>query len=54
MDTSLASNTLTSALNVQRLAEQKRRIRALKRVLVAKAEVRRLKALVGHRRVAKV
>jgi hypothetical protein len=33
------------------LLEQKRQIRALKRVLIAKAEVRRLKSLVGHRRV---
>ena len=33
------------------LLAQKRQIRALKRVLIAKAEVRRLKSLLGRRRV---
>ena len=33
------------------LLAQKQQIRALKRVLIAKAEVRRLKSLVGRRRV---
>jgi hypothetical protein len=34
------------------LLEKKRQIRALKRVLIAKAEVRRLKSLVGRRRIS--
>jgi hypothetical protein len=34
------------------LMAQKRQIRALKRVLIAKAEVRRLKSLVGRRRIS--
>lgn len=33
------------------LQAQKRQIRALKRVLIAKAEVRRLKSLIGRHRV---
>ncbi len=34
-----------------RMLEKKRQVRALKRVLAAKAEVRRLRSLMGRRRV---
>jgi hypothetical protein len=40
-----------SSATADRLDTQKRRVRALKRVLIAKAEVRRLKALVGRKRL---
>ena len=50
----LISNENIAPATVHRadvLLAQKRKIRALKRVLIAKAEVRRLRSLVGRQRI---
>jgi hypothetical protein len=46
-----SDHAVPSKVDANALLTKKRQIRALKRVLIAKAEIRRLKSLVGLRRV---